>query len=174
MLQYQYQTLSESPTSFLPKSFFYGLMFTDLVASLIIGSFCLTIAILLQEIELEFLPSCMVVPIKMHCIIVLGCCLFDAPFTHFGLSALKNNDRSYLVPSIVVKLIVFTVLVGIMIFEANTNTCFEVYLSPTWKFVGFIFVTVCSVFDLLYILMMVKVWRMMKPGGRSTSTVATL
>ena len=165
---------SESSASFLPKSSLYELMFTDLVASLIIGPVCLIVAILLQEMELEFLPSCMVIPITMFCIIVLGCCLFDAPFTYLGMSALKNNDRSYLVPSMIVKPIVFTVLVGIVIYQARTNACFEVFMSPTLKFVGIVFVTVGGVLELLYIIMMVEVWRAMKPRGRTMSTVAII
>ena len=158
---------AHASASFLPKSSLYGLMFLDFVASLVLGPICLVVAILIQEVELGFLPSCTIVPITMLCIIVLGCILFAAPFTYLGMSALKNNERSYLVPSIIVKPIVFTVLVGIVIYQARTNVCFEVLMSPTLKILGIVLFTIFGVLELLYIIMMVEVWRMMKPRARN-------
>ena len=138
-------------------------MLTDLATSLIIGPLCL---ILLQEIELECLPSCMVIPNTMMCITLLGCCMFDAPFTYLGMSGLKKNDRSYLVPCMIVKPIEFTIWVGIVIYQAaRTNACFEVFMSPTLKMVGIVFITVGVVLDLLYIIMMVEVWIVMDCHG---------
>merc|ERR1712107_435221 len=86
----------------------------------------------IQEVELGFLPSCTIVPITMLCIIVLGCILFAAPFTYLGMSALKNNERSYLVPSIIVRPIVFTVLVGIVTNQCLLRSSHIPHLEDPW------------------------------------------